>query len=202
MQPTRRALQQQAQCRLTKLGSIGVALDSRLAQRILPHSAQHERRVRYGCRHQCLLTSSIGACGLVPSCATNALHEAVGQHVRDEQMQQRSDHRRGRVRQLAVSELAQSWRAPRTRAPLLCWVRNPLFQASMAGVKGQLARTSAPGLKSRRPAPHDGLATPQPAGGGLCGLPGFRGGSARAATAAARCYQARTVLVRATTVRC
>ena len=65
----------------------------------------------------------------------------------------------------------------------------------MAGVKGQLARTSAPGLKSRRPAPHDGLATPQPAGGGLCGLPGFRGGSARAATAAARCYQAHTVLV-------
>ena len=46
----------------------------------------------------------------------------------------------------------------------------------MAGVKGQLARTSALGLKSRRPAPHDGLATPQPAGGGLCGLPGFRGG--------------------------
>ena len=116
MQPIRRALQQQAQCRLTKLGSIGVALDSRLAQRILPHSAQHERRVRYGCRHQCLLTSSIGACGLVPSCATNAMHEAVGQHVRDEQLQHRSDHRRGRVRQLAVSELAQSWRAPRTRA--------------------------------------------------------------------------------------
>ena len=112
----RRALQQQAQCWLPMLATIDVALEIRLGQRVVPHHAHHDVQVRHGCKHQCLLASSIVACGLVRLCATNAQHEEVGQHVRDEQLQQRSDHRRGRVRQLTASELAQSWRAPRPSA--------------------------------------------------------------------------------------
>ena len=54
-----------------------------------PHPEHHDGRLRHGCKHQCLLASSIGACGLLQHCATNAQQVAGVQSVHDEQLQQR-----------------------------------------------------------------------------------------------------------------
>ena len=76
-----------AGCQL--LATIDVALEIRRGQRVLPPHVHHDVQVRHGCKHQCLLASSIGACGMLQHCATNAQQVADVQDVHDEQLQQR-----------------------------------------------------------------------------------------------------------------
>ena len=87
MPPMSRDLQQQAKCWLSTMATIGVALETGLAQRVVPHLEQHDRQVRHGCKHQCLLPSSIGTCEVLQNCATIAQQEEGVHDAHDEQVQ-------------------------------------------------------------------------------------------------------------------
>ena len=112
----RRTLQQHAKCWLSTIATIGVALETVLAQRFVPTLEQHDRQVCHGCKHQCMLPSSIGTCEVLQNCATIAQQEEGVHDAHDEQMQQRDVRRQRGIHQHTARELARPCTAPRQSA--------------------------------------------------------------------------------------
>ena len=73
MPPMLPALQQQAQRWLSRLATIDVALENRLAQRVVPHLEQHDGQVRHGCTRTVLRESKI-----IPGLRTRMIVAMVG----------------------------------------------------------------------------------------------------------------------------